>query len=62
MDALANDHNATSNKAPLIEKKPKAIRIMQTPCKHKFHESCLKSWMDIKLECPFCRQKLPPLE
>jgi hypothetical protein len=37
-------------------------KIMKTPCKHYFHESCLKGWMDIKLECPFCRSPLPALE
>lgn len=36
--------------------------LMQTPCKHLFHSSCLESWMDIKSECPFCRNSIPPLE
>jgi len=40
----------------------KTLKIMQTPCKHQFHEQCLKDWMDVKLECPFCRSALPPLE
>lgn len=40
----------------------KHIKIMKTPCRHQFHERCLKDWMDIKLECPFCRAPLPPLE
>lgn len=40
----------------------KTIKIMRTPCKHQFHEKCLKDWMDVKLECPFCRSNLPPLE
>lgn len=33
---------------------------MQTPCNHKFHEKCLTSWMRVKLECPVCRNVLPP--
>ena len=33
--------------------------IMLTPCKHKFHEECLKEWMHVKLECPTCRSELP---
>ena len=35
---------------------------MITPCKHKFHESCLKNWVKIRLECPICRSQIPPLE
>lgn len=30
-----------------------------TPCDHVFHASCLQQWMDVKLECPTCRQQLP---
>ena len=33
---------------------------MATPCNHYFHESCLKEWMNHKMECPTCRQQLPP--
>lgn len=28
-------------------------KYMQTPCGHKYHQSCLKAWMRRKLECPF---------
>jgi hypothetical protein len=38
------------------------FRLMRTPCKHKYHTSCLLVWMKIKLECPQCRAKLPPYE
>lgn len=34
---------------------------LTTPCSHVFHEACLIEWMDIKMECPVCRQPLPPL-
>eukprot|EP01016_Furgasonia_blochmanni_P041573 TRINITY_DN5419_c0_g1_i2.p2 TRINITY_DN5419_c0_g1~~TRINITY_DN5419_c0_g1_i2.p2 ORF type:complete len:116 (-),score=6.44 TRINITY_DN5419_c0_g1_i2:65-412(-) len=47
-------------KAPFIEKKK--TKIMETPCHHKYHVSCLTPWMNIKLECPTCRARLPPLE
>jgi hypothetical protein len=33
--------------------------VMETPCRHRFHDVCLKSWMDVKLECPTCRAVLP---
>lgn len=34
---------------------------METPCKHRFHEVCLKSWMEHKLVCPCCRSNIPPV-
>ena len=61
MDNLANEaSNATTG---LLNKKPKDyVSVMQTPCKHMFHEPCLKGWMDVKLECPFCRAPLPSVD
>lgn len=35
-------------------------RFMETPCKHKYHENCLKAWMEQKLVCPCCRATIPP--
>lgn len=34
---------------------------MVTPCDHFFHPECLERWMEIKLECPYCRTPLPSL-
>jgi len=60
MDPL--NRNPTTLKSSLVEKNlPKYITNMLTPCKHQFHEKCLKEWMDLKLECPFCRTKLPAI-
>ena len=39
----------------------KSVLVMQTPCKHRFHEDCLVMWMKTKLECPSCRQVVPSL-
>lgn len=36
--------------------------LMKTPCNHKYHDKCLKEWMNIKKECPQCRKALPPFE
>ncbi|KAF2838304.1 hypothetical protein M501DRAFT_956698 [Patellaria atrata CBS 101060] len=34
---------------------------MVTPCRHIFHTNCLEGWMRYRLQCPVCRETLPPL-
>lgn len=34
---------------------------MVTPCRHIFHTPCLEGWMRFRLQCPICRETLPPL-
>ena len=34
---------------------------MVTPCRHIFHSACLEGWMRYKLQCPICRDTLPPI-
>lgn len=34
---------------------------MVTPCRHIFHTVCLEGWMKFRLQCPICREELPPL-
>lgn len=34
---------------------------MVTPCRHIFHSACLEGWMRFRLQCPNCREELPPL-
>lgn len=36
-------------------------RYMVTPCRHVFHSVCLEGWMRFRLQCPICREGLPPL-
>jgi len=40
--------------------KPLITKFMETPCKHTFHETCLKKWLDVRTICPCCRFDLPP--
>ncbi|KAK4127822.1 hypothetical protein N657DRAFT_669582 [Parathielavia appendiculata] len=35
---------------------------MVTPCRHIFHTKCLEGWFRYKLQCPICREELPPLK
>jgi hypothetical protein len=55
------DQESSDLKTELV-KNEKFFTVMQTPCKHSFHEKCLKEWMEIKLECPFCRTGLPVID
>jgi hypothetical protein len=34
---------------------------MVTPCRHIFHSGCLEGWLRFRLQCPICREVLPPL-
>lgn len=36
-------------------------QYMVTPCRHIFHTACLEGWMRFRLQCPICREELPPL-
>ena len=56
-DAVAN--NSGARQEPQLRAKPQK-KCMMTPCKHYYHPSCLKQWMDQKMECPTCRTELPP--
>mmetsp|Transcript_36965 Transcript_36965/g.118553 ORF Transcript_36965/g.118553 Transcript_36965/m.118553 type:complete len:83 (+) Transcript_36965:1034-1282(+) len=33
-----------------------AVRL---PCRHTFHEECLRAWLSKHNTCPTCRAKLP---
>ena len=36
-----------------------APQVMQAPCRHRFHGSCLVYWMSNKLSCPVCIRDIP---
>ena len=47
----------TSGPASLLARR----MYMVTPCRHIFHSACLEGWMKYRLQCPICRETLPPL-
>ena len=64
-DTTKNYTNSCEKFAAMIQKWNKTKNTkpyMVTPCKHTFHTKCLESWLEVKNECPYCRQKIPPLE
>jgi len=56
--ASLNTSATTNDDTAKVEVKY-AKRYMKTPCGHVFHIVCLKKWIDIRLECPTCRQQIP---
>jgi len=52
LDLVKKLKNKNRNKGP----------FMITPCHHLFHSRCLEIWLEQKNECPYCRQKIPPLD
>lgn len=51
------DHGISASAKNLLA----ARSYMVTPCRHIFHTECLEGWMKYKLQCPVCRNSLPPL-
>ena len=50
-----------STSAPLSTSLFARRAYMVTPCNHVFHSGCLEGWMRYRLQCPICRDDLPPL-
>jgi len=44
------------------EIEPHRQAYMITPCDHLYHEECLSTWLNYKMECPICRSTLPAVE
>lgn len=53
--------NADSKKPKQPVDKLRGQQYMITPCRHIFHTDCLEDWMKYKLQCPVCRNALPPI-
>ncbi|KAK9343396.1 hypothetical protein V1522DRAFT_356663 [Lipomyces starkeyi] len=64
-EAHRDDNGEGGSNSSISVSSPAAIlarrNYMVTPCRHIFHTHCLESWMRFKLQCPTCRNVLPPL-
>jgi len=49
-----------ANKKAFLENQARGV-LITTSCNHSFHESCLRDWLELKFECPYCRKNVPPL-
>ena len=58
-DMESNLDTSTSSIVPEQPQVKYAKKYMRTPCGHNYHTVCLKKWIDIRLECPTCRQQIP---
>jgi hypothetical protein len=36
--------------------------VLMTPCKHFFHETCMRRWIGVNPICPIDRSRLPPFD
>lgn len=61
LDAHSTEINASTESEANTENLIVECQVVRSPCKHMYHWSCFKNWMNVKLECPVCRAKLPPL-
>lgn len=56
-DSAAADSAASMSATTIFSRRA----YMVTPCRHIFHSYCLEGWMRYRLQCPICRENLPPL-
>jgi hypothetical protein len=57
----ANATGSSSTGESLAGNFLKRRSYMVTPCRHIFHTECLEAAMRYRLQCPICRETLPPL-
>ena len=65
LDDLENECAENSIKNKNFKRIFKKIRkgvVMCPPCNHGFHPACLLQWMEIKMECPYCKSTLPQID
>merc|ERR1711871_94994 len=55
--SLEEDHRSC---VICMDEVEESLDYMLTPCNHLYHSECLTQWMEQKMECPTCRQAIPP--
>ena len=58
LHVITNNLNFGEYECPICLSDDCSISIIETHCKHKFHEVCLKEWSKDHTNCPICRQEL----
>jgi hypothetical protein len=43
-----------------LEQFAKGEKVCELPCKHIFHDACVRKWLQQKASCPVCRMPLAP--
>jgi hypothetical protein len=43
-----------------LEQFKRGERVCELPCKHIFHDDCVREWLSREATCPVCRKKLGP--
>ena len=55
-EKLINDEE---NNCPIcLENYSMDNKVICLPCSHYFHSSCIKNWIRIKNECPYCKNPI----
>nr|GMC92527.1 probable E3 ubiquitin-protein ligase RHY1A [Ipomoea batatas] len=43
-----------------LEEFSKGVNITTLPCSHRFHHSCIATWLERQASCPLCRLHITP--
>lgn len=57
VDLIICEEGSPPGPAALVARR----KYMVTPCRHIYHTECLEEWMQSQLQCPICRNPLPPI-
>jgi hypothetical protein len=51
-------HKASEECAVCLNEMTKGQKIKKLDCGHKFHKTCIDTWIRINKSCPYCREKI----